>query len=246
LTLLSGALLDGVLLDVDDTLVDTRGAFRHALVAIAAQYLRAGADPEEVGAFWRNDRNGWYRAHTRGEVDYRQQRKLRANDLHAQFGGSAMDDAAFDLWNEDFERGFQKGWRAHDDVETFLDALDAHGIPYGAVSNAAVDYQRLKLERCGLSRVPMFVGVDTFGVGKPDPRVFLEGASRLGTDPARTAYVGDEYDIDAVASAAAGLVAVWLDRPGTRRPTVPADAASNPHVTRVASLEHILDALAAR
>ncbi|MDF2808213.1 MAG: haloacid dehalogenase, partial [Cellulosimicrobium sp.] len=53
--------------------------------------------------------------------------------------------------------------------------------------------------------------------GKPDPRVFAEACARLGTDPARTAYVGDELDVDARAARAAGLVGVWLDRPGTRR-----------------------------
>ncbi len=235
-----------MLLDVDDTLVDTRGAFRHALAKIATEHLRAGVDPEEVADFWRHDRHDWYRAHTRGEIDYREQRMRRANDLHAVFGGPAMDDDAYDLWNEDFERHFQEGWRAHRDAASFLDELEACGIPYAAVSNAAVAYQTLKLERCGLSRVPMLVGVDTFGVGKPDPRVFLEGAARLGTDPRRTVYVGDEYDIDAVASAAAGLVAVWLDRPGARRSDVPADAESNPNVTRVSSLAHILEALTSR
>ncbi|GMA34437.1 hypothetical protein GCM10025876_06410 [Demequina litorisediminis] len=43
----------------------------------------------------------------------------------------------------------------------------------------------------------MFVGVDTFGVGKPDPRVFLEGCARLSLPADAVAYVGDEPDIDA-------------------------------------------------
>lgn len=241
-----GLAVVGVLLDVDDTLVDTQGAFGHALAKIASRYLPAGVDVDEVATFWRLDRHDWYRAHTRGEIDFRQQRMRRANDLHEVYGGPAMDDAAYDLWDEDFERYFQEGWRAHDDAHVFLDELERRGIPYGAVSNAAVAYQTHKLERCGLGRVPMLVGVDTFGVGKPDPRVFLEGAARLGTEPARTVYVGDEYDIDAVAAAAAGLVAVWLDRPGARRREVPAGAEANPRVTRVVSLDGILRALAAR
>lgn len=73
------------------------------------------------------------------------------------------------------------------------------------------------------------------GSGKPDPRVFAEACRRLGTDPARTAYVGDELDVDARGALAAGLVGVWLDRPGTRRggphPEDPASArASGVHV----------------
>ena len=62
---------------------------------------------------------------------------------------------------------------------------------------------------------------DRFGVGKPDPRVFVEACRLLGTAPERTAYVGDELDIDARAAVSAGLIGVWVDRPGERRITIP-------------------------
>jgi putative hydrolase of the HAD superfamily len=70
------------------------------------------------------------------------------------------------------------------------------------------------VSRAGLADdVPLLVGVDTLGFGKPDPRVFAEACRRLGTEPARTAYVGDELDVDARAAVAAGLRGVWLARP---------------------------------
>jgi putative hydrolase of the HAD superfamily len=94
----------------------------------------------------------------------------------------------------------------------------AAGLAVGALSNAEVAYQSDKLAKVGLGdRVPVLVGLDTFGVGKPDPRVFAEACRRLGTPRGRTAYVGDELDVDAVGAVEAGLVGVWLDRPGTRR-----------------------------
>jgi putative hydrolase of the HAD superfamily len=205
----------GVLLDIDDTLVDTRGAFRHALASMAAAHLAAGWDADELTAFWRADAQGWYRAHTRGEMTHREQRMLRANALHAAFGGGVLDDGAYDAWNADFERFFREGWRAHDDAGAFLDALDAAGIPYGAVSNADVAYQVGKLAAVGLERVPMLVGVDTFGVGKPDPRVFLAGCELLGVAPDEAAYIGDEPDIDAGAAVEAGLaLGCCLNGPG--------------------------------
>jgi putative hydrolase of the HAD superfamily len=88
----------------------------------------------------------------------------------------------------------------------------------GVVTNAATELQERKLRSAGLAEwLPVLVGVDTFGFGKPDPRVFLAGTSKLGTDPARTAYVGDEPTVDALGAHEAGLVGVWLDRPGARR-----------------------------
>ncbi len=230
----------GVLLDIDDTLVDTRGAFRHALGVVADGYLPAGYDVEKMTSHWRADVSGWYRAHTRGEITHREQRKRRANELHEAFGGPTLDEHAYAAWDDVFEAGFKEGWRAHPDAHELLDTLDRCGIEYGAVSNAESGYQEMKLSRVGLKRVRMLVGVDRFGVGKPDSRLFLEGARLLGLDPAMVAYVGDEKDIDAGAAVDAGLaLGIWLDRPGGH--PQPGDTAEG--VVRVESLAEIPDAL---
>ncbi|PFG37772.1 putative hydrolase of the HAD superfamily [Flavimobilis soli] len=212
--------IEGVLFDVDDTLVDTRGAFASAMSVLADVYLPhlPREQHANVLATWRRDVGGHYRAYTRGEVDFRTQRMTRANELHAAFGGPVLDDAGFDVWDEVFETAFAAAWHAFDDAPRAVDALLADGVRVGALSNAAVEYQVRKLATVGLGdRVPMLVGVDTLGVGKPAPEVFLESCRRLGTDPAHTLYVGDELDIDATAARRAGLRGVWLDRPGTRR-----------------------------
>ena len=238
--------IDGVLFDIDDTLVDTRGAFARALATVAEAYLPdAGAD--RVAAMlgtWRADSGGYYRAYTRGEIGFVEQRRRRANQLQELYGGRSLSEAEFAAWDEVFEGGFVAAWRAHDDAPPLVDLLLAAGIPVGALSNASVAYQEGKLERTGFGgRVPMLVGVDTLGVGKPHPSVFVEAARRLGTDPARTAYVGDELDIDAAAAAAAGLVGIWLDRPGGRRVDV-ADgevaAAGVPIIATLAELPALL------
>ncbi|WHP18478.1 HAD family hydrolase [Cellulomonas sp. ES6] len=212
-----GPLVDGVLFDVDDTLVDTHGAFAAALAAVAREWL-PGLDPardSEVLAHWRADAHGRYRQYTRGEVSYRDQRMGRANDLHAAFGGPALDDAAYDRWNALFEERFTGAWAAHEDAAATVRRLLDAGIRVGALTNAATEYQVRKLTRAGLAQdVPLLVGVDTLGFGKPDPRVFAEACRRLGTEPGRTAYVGDELDVDARAAVAAGLRGVWLARPG--------------------------------
>lgn len=243
---MSAGAIRAVLLDIDDTLVHTRGAFRCALEATSAAYLPADVDLDAVLATWMRDRDGYYRAFTQGELGYREQRMLRANQIQADFGGEQMDDAAYDAWDELFEEGFRSGWIAHEDAPALLDALDAAGIVYGAVSNAAVAYQTEKLARAGLSRVPMLVGTDTFGKGKPYPEVFREGARLLGVDPSEALYAGDELDIDARGAVAAGLgLGVWVDRPGGRREGHPGsevgEAGLGERVVRIEGLAGLLD-----
>lgn len=239
-------LVDGVLLDIDDTLLDSHAAFTRALAGIIEEYL-PHLPPEEhddVVAAWRTDADGHYRRYTRGEVGYLEQRMARANALHARFGGALLDEPALERWNEVFERGFLRTWDAHPDAADVLERLVAAGVAVGALTNAGVAHQTAKLDASGLD-VRVLVGVDTLGVGKPDPRVFLEACRRLGTEPARTAYVGDELDVDARAAVAAGLVGVWVDRSDAWRSVPEADvaAAREAGVHVVGSLAELPDLL---
>lgn len=213
------ARVDGVLLDVDDTLVDTKGGFAKALTAVAVEYLpHVPADRyPELLAHWRTDPGGYYKRFTRGETDALTQRRLRADLLHRTFGGEPVTEDSFADWDALFWGTFERSWAAFDDSAAALDALRASGVRIGVVTNAHVELQERKLRAAGLEDVAVLVGVDTLGYGKPHPDVFVEGARRLGTDVARTAYVGDEPTTDASAARDAGLVGVWLDRPGARR-----------------------------
>lgn len=241
--------IDGILFDIDDTLVDTRGAFGTALATIARRYL-PDVTPDrdaDLVTFWRADVNDHFGRYTRGEIGQVEQRMSRANELHAEFGGPVLDDAAYAAWDDVFDASFRDAWAAHEDVDGVLARLVDAGLHVGALTNAALAYQTDKLERTGLAdRVPLLVGVDTLGFGKPDPRVFEEACRRLGTEPARTAYVGDELDVDARAARAAGLVGIWLDRPGARRlPVLPQDlaAAQEAGVRVIASLDQLPEVL---
>lgn len=205
----------GVLVDIDDTLLDNKAAIRHAVSRIAAAYLPSDTDIDAAAAFFRADRGGFYRAFSRGEIDSRTQRRLRAEDLHAHFGGPTFeDDEALTAWIQAFDDAYKEGWTLHADAVPFLATLDGLGLPYGVLSNARRAQQVAKLAAVGLSRVPLLVCVDDLGFGKPDPRVFEEACRLLGTAPAETLYVGDEFDFDAVAAVQVGLVGVWCDRPG--------------------------------
>lgn len=237
--------VEGVLIDVDDTLLDNRAAIRHTIATVARAYLPADVDVDEATAFFRADANGHYRAFTRGEIDSRTQRWRRARELHERFGGPDLGESEIGEWIATFDAAYAAGWRVHADSLAFLAALEERGLMYGVLSNARRAQQVAKLAAVGLSDVPLLVCVDDHGYGKPDPRVFLEACRLLGTDPARTVYVGDEYDIDAAAAVRAGLVGVWCDRPGAWNHWDGVDPAAD-GVIRVASLAELASLLAPR
>jgi putative hydrolase of the HAD superfamily len=210
-------LADAVLLDVDDTLIDTRSAFRVAVHQVIHRWIpQLDADRhEDAVRHWALDPGGHFRAFTRGELTFAEQRRARARDLHSVFDGPLLDDAGLAEWDAGYEQAFRGAWRALPDGVALVAVLRERGIPFGALTNMSADYQRDKLDLVGLADVPVLVSTDDLGRGKPDPEVFRLGCRRLGTDPGRVAYVGDELDIDSRGARDAGLIGVWLDRHAT-------------------------------
>jgi putative hydrolase of the HAD superfamily len=206
--------LDGVLLDIDDTLVDTHASFRAGMAAVASDYLpHLGDDgPRLALAHWHADERGYYPRFVAGELGFLEQRRRRADAMQQDLGGPALDDASFERWNATYDAAFRQAWVPLPGAIELVHALEDSGVPFGGVTNHVVEYQRDKLERTGLSALRVLVGTDTLGVGKPDPAVFRHACELIGCVPGRTVYVGNDLAVDAEGALAAGLQAVWLDR----------------------------------
>ncbi len=171
------------------------------------------------------DAEGHFRAYTRGEIDVVEQRRRRAASLHAAFGGPAVDAALFEQWDAAYEAAFRAAWRACPDAAPLLDALDAAGLPRGVVTNMRIGYQREKLLVAGLlERVGVLVGYGRLRRRQTrSPRCTGTRARCWASIRRRSAYVGDELDVDARGAREAGLLGVWLDRHGSGQspPDVP-------------------------
>ena len=209
----------GVLFDIDDTLVDLEYAMTTALREVS-EHLLPGLDQagwERFGRIFTHETTHYYDRYLAGELTFNEQRLLRGRAALGHFGVNLADGEEAHRWLSAYGRLQPSYVRAFEDVDPILDALDAAGIPYGAVSNNVHDYQRAKLDGAGLDRIRHLVGTDTVGVAKPEPAIYLEGVRLLGTVPAETLYVGDNRMLDAEGSTAAGLVGVWLNRVGEPR-----------------------------
>jgi putative hydrolase of the HAD superfamily len=209
----------GVLFDIDDTLVDTASAFAaglgEAFDAVAELDEAQHADAVRI---WRADAGGHFRRYVAGEVDLLTQRRARVAEIVGQLSLRELDDDAFAAWEHAYQAAFAASWALFDDAHACVASAVDDGLAVGVVTNAPGEQQRAKIAAVGLSDVlTHLVGVDSIGVGKPDPRVFHEGCRLIGTEPAETIYVGDELDTDARAAVDAGLIGVWIDRPGRRR-----------------------------
>lgn len=201
-------MIRAVLFDVDDTLVDYKGAERRG---IAAHFQACGVDCDlgMAQARWAELQDHHYNRYLLGQTDYVGQATALATDMIAWLGLAGVADPY--AWFLGYREQYERSLELFDDVTDCLETLD--GILLGIVTNSTVAYTRIKLGRVGLlDRFPCLVGVDTVGAAKPDPVIFQAACSSIGVPPDAAAYVGDKLDSDALAACAAGLRGIWLNR----------------------------------
>jgi 2-phosphoglycolate phosphatase len=98
--------------------------------------------------------------------------------------------------------------RLFEGMPEVLAELDARGIQWGIVTNKPTQYTLPLLEALGLDRRPgCVICGDTTAHAKPHPAPLLEACTRLGVEPGRCAYIGDD-ERDVQAGLAAGVVPI--------------------------------------
>lgn len=242
-----------VLFDLDDTLM----AHREAVAAGIALHMRERAyagDLAAAQALWHELEERHYHAYLAGDLTFEQQRRARATDFALAHGEQVDDEAAGAWFGAYFER-YREAWALHDDVHPALDALEAvmPGVRFGIITNGEFEFQLAKLVRLGLEvghpgRIAHLVASGAEGVAKPDRRIFAAAVARLAADApvSRAAYVGDRLRTDAIGAAEAGLVGVWLNRPGLRPADDEAADAAAAGVHEIRTLAELPALLAAR
>ncbi len=130
------------------------------------------------------------------------------------------DDRAIDellaRYRDEYAAGWNRKTRVYDGIPAMLDALAAHGLRLGVLSNKPHDMTVLCV-KAYLARWPFAIvlGQREHVARKPDPTAALEAAAAMDTPPARVLYLGDTAtDMDT--ARAAGMFAAgctWGFRP---------------------------------
>lgn len=234
-----------LVLDLDDTLLDTRGAMHRAAVS-AARKLWPAASVESLESFasvYYDDPGGCFDAFTRGEMTFEEQRESRVTTAAGRMG---LDLAHYDVFVAAYTLAFAGAQLVFDDVRRLLQAAAACRVGVCLLTNGSDAITVEKLAAVGLQGCAPVVTTDTFGVGKPDPRVYLRACKLAGATPASSMSVGDTLPTDVVGARRAGLRAAWLQRPGVPPPRAagwgtPID---DPGVRIVSSLDEVAALLA--
>jgi putative hydrolase of the HAD superfamily len=141
--------------------------------------------------------------------DFTAQRHLT---MRRAFAACGIDEAPLQaLWKVYFD--------ARNSVEPYPDALPAlerlaARRPLASLTNGNADLERIGLR----AHFAHHVCARDAGVAKPDPRIFLAAAGRLGVAPGEILHVGDDPALDVAGARDAGLRTAWINRAGAPWP----------------------------
>ncbi|MCQ6562097.1 HAD family hydrolase [Paenibacillus mendelii] len=105
-----------------------------------------------------------------------------------------------------------------DAIET-LSYLQSKGIKLALITNGGSAAQRGKIERFNLA--PYFDHIiieEEFGIGKPDPRVYLHALDQLGVSKEEAWIIGDNLEWEVAAPQKLGIKGIWMNHRNVEPP----------------------------
>lgn len=190
---------DAVLFDLDETLLDRTTSLRAFLQDQFGRYARelAGVD---YGAW----ETRFLELDARGSVH----KSKVYPALLREFG--AEPDAA-PAMIADYAVNCARHARPFEGMADLLPALRSRAKRLAIVTNGESAFQRAHVDALGLAKWMDAVLVsEEEGLRKPDPEIFQRAAARLGVEPSRCLFVGDNPSVDVLGAASVGMRTVWF------------------------------------
>ena len=216
-----------ILFDLDDTIVSAYSRPELAWLAVTTELAEtlAPLSPEEATRavadyaleFWSDaDR---HKAHRQDMTAAR--RRIVAGAL-ARLGLEGRQPFAADVavrLADRFTAYRDEQMALFDGAHETLDALKAHGVLLGLVTNGSADAQRAKVERFDLARRFDHIQIEgEHGFGKPEERAYRHAMEALKVEPHQTWMVGDNLEWEVAAPQRLGIFSIWHDHIGDGLP----------------------------
>lgn len=236
-----------LVLDIDDTLVDTQAAMRAAGARAAAAALPSldAVTHQAISDTYYEDHGGHFDAYTRGELTFPQQRRLRFEGSLRHLDLPATHGDSFATYESAYLEAFAQVQTLFDDVTALFETARERDVAVCFLTNSGAEQTAIKLAAVGLQGVAPIVTTDTLGVGKPDRRLFAHACELAGAEPHTALCVGDTLETDVRGGLGAGMRVAWVcrtDRPEPRNAGwgTPVD---DPRVRIVTTLHEVADLL---
>ncbi len=193
--------IKAVLFDLDDTLVDRRGAYD---LFYRSFYDRNDAVNESVS--WPEAKDYFWTLSPDNATNPRQAFEA----IQERWPGVESDP---DSHYENYFKSMVANMRPLPGALELGESLTANGVPWGVVTNGH-QYQLAKVKSAGMEELlPFVIATELHGKSKPDPEPYLHALRLLEMD-AKDAdgvlFVGDNPHTDIVGAQGVGMHTAWI------------------------------------
>ena len=193
--------VDGLVFDLDNTLLDRSTAFIRVAGSFYEEHLRATTSvkrDEAVAMMVRWDGDG-----------YADREGMLAR-WHSEWPDVGLDMESLKRW---YRSEMERQVRPDAEVNGSLAHLNERRMPWGIVTNGSPS-QHGKCRVAGLDRLAAFIiGSEEAGYRKPDPRIFRDALKATGlASPEQVMFIGDNPLADIDGAKRFGMKAAWVRR----------------------------------
>jgi putative hydrolase of the HAD superfamily len=202
-----------VFFDLDDTLVDHKGAERKALLAIKKKYFSTVEDAEFEKIWLEKTTHNW-QLFTEKKLSFEEQRTNRIVEVWSAFKKNISTNLVKKIFLE-YLSLYEQYWQVFSDVMPILQHLKGKNIHVGIITNGNLEQQLKKLSQVGI--LPFFkkellIVSDEVGFSKPNAEIFLYAKEKAAVADKNIVFVGDNFATDIAPALKLKWNAVLLDR----------------------------------
>jgi len=186
-----------IFFDLDDTLIDHKGAERTALFLIKDKYFPK-ADKTKFEKVWLEMTKKNWQQFVEKKLTFEQQRTNRIIEVWDAFKTHISEEIAKNIFME-YLSFYEKSWSVFPDVLPTLEQLSKKDIVLGIISNGNPQQQLKKLRALGIYdffQKDLIIISESVGFSKPSFDIFNLAQKTVAVKTANMLYIGDNYQTD--------------------------------------------------
>ncbi len=193
--------VDGLVFDLDNTLLDRQATF----IRVAGNFYE-----EHLCATNSVNRDDAVEMMVRWDADGYSNREEMLTRWLNEWPEAGLDLRSLTEW---YRSAMARQVQPDMEVNQFLTYLNDQQVPWGIVTNGSKN-QHIKCRAAGLDQLAPFIIVsEEAGYAKPDPRIFRDALKATGlTSPEQIMFIGDNPVADIDGAKRFGMKAAWIRR----------------------------------
>jgi putative hydrolase of the HAD superfamily len=191
-------LISTFLFDLDDTLLDRDKTIE--------PFIQSQYDRFEIHHIpYERYHNRFVEVDNHGYIDKHELYQMLITEFNLPF---SIEELVTDFWNNAW-----KNSQLFPGAKEVLQELRLQGFKLGIVTNGLEKSQNAKILTSSLNRlVDVIIISDVEKVGKPDAGIFDRATKRLGVEPGKCVFIGDNPRTDIEGAKKFGMKTAWIER----------------------------------